>query len=70
MPELVDSTIAEAAPAVTAPLRADPLPQTELRVIPLLLPRMTMFTPSAFQSTLYRIDISLKRPTLPLPMRP
>ena len=35
-------------------------------MIPLLLPRMTMFTPSAFQSTLYRIDISLKRATLPL----
>src|SRR5918995_34017 len=66
LPELVDPSIAPTAPTVTALLRADPLPQTEPRMIPLLLPRMTMFTPSAFQSTLYRIDISLKRATLPL----
>src|SRR5918995_1139294 len=38
MPELVDPTIASAAPTVTVPLRADPLPQTEPRMIPLLLP--------------------------------
>jgi S-DNA-T family DNA segregation ATPase FtsK/SpoIIIE len=65
-PELVDPTIASTAATVTAPLRADPLPQAELQVIPLLQPQMTMFTPSAFQSRLYRIDVSLKRPTLPL----
>ena len=40
MPELVDPTITEAAPTVTAPLRADPLPQTEPRMIPLLRPRV------------------------------
>jgi hypothetical protein len=67
MPEKVDASIAEAAQIVPEAVGADPLPQAELPVIPLLPPQMTMFMPSALQATLYRIDVSLKRPWLSLP---
>ncbi|MBL0408329.1 hypothetical protein JKG68_31130, partial [Microvirga aerilata] len=67
MPGKVDASIAEAAQIAPEVVGADSLPQAEPRVISHLLPQMTMFMPSAFQATLYRIDVSLKRPLLSLP---
>ncbi|WP_246812401.1 DNA translocase FtsK [Microvirga sp.] len=67
MSEKVDARMAEAAQIVPEAIGADPLPHAEPPVVSLLLPQMAMFMPSAFQATLYRIDVSVKRPLLSLP---